>query len=200
MREPSWKSYVVANKYPILTPEQCNELIRIGKKEPSSSATIIGNISQEERDKKYRKTKISWIPFNKAQNTYKTIENWLERINVNYFDFDSPQLFEPGQYTEYLEGGFYDWHIDTFLKTSDMPPVRKISMTILLNDPKEFEGGELEIFNGFNLFNDTNKEGGFKLKQGQAIFFASFLLHRVKPIIKGNRKSLVMWFSGKPFK
>ena len=39
-----------------------------------------------------------------------------------------------------------------------------------------------------------------KIKQGQAIFFASFIRHRVKPVIRGNRKSLVMWFGGTPFK
>ena len=38
------------------------------------------------------------------------------------------------------------------------------------------------------------------LKQGQAIFFASFLRHKVAPVKKGVRKSLVMWFGGPPFK
>ena len=199
MMEPAWKSYVVLNPNPILTPEQCNELVRIGKSEANFDGVIIGDDAQGQRDREYRKSKISWIPFDKAKDTYKVIGNWLERINGNFFDFDSLHLSEWGQYTEYPEGGFYDWHMDMYLKMSDMPPVRKVSMTLLLNDPKEFEGGELEIFNG-KLFNSTNKETGFKLKQGQAIFFASFLLHRVKPITKGNRKSLVMWFNGKPFK
>ena len=39
-----------------------------------------------------------------------------------------------------------------------------------------------------------------KLKQGQAIFFARWLQHRVKPVTRGERKSLVMWFGGPPFK
>ena len=39
-----------------------------------------------------------------------------------------------------------------------------------------------------------------KLKQGQIVFFASFVRHRVKPVIKGNRKSLVMWFGGTPLR
>ena len=39
-----------------------------------------------------------------------------------------------------------------------------------------------------------------KIKQGQAIFFASFLRHRVAPVKKGIRRSLVMWFGGQPFK
>ena len=39
-----------------------------------------------------------------------------------------------------------------------------------------------------------------KLKQGHAIIFASFLNHRVAPVIRGVRQSLVMWFGGEPFK
>jgi PKHD-type hydroxylase len=77
------------------------------------------------------------------------------------------------------------------LTLEHMPPVRKISMTLLLSDPKDFEGGELELI-------DDKKRPN--LKRGYAIFFASFIRHRVKPIIKGNRKSLVMWFGGPPLK
>ena len=71
------------------------------------------------------------------------------------------------------------------------PPVRKISMTCLLSNPSEFTCGELE-------FMEKNKIPN--LKQGQAIFFASFLRHRVAPVKKGTRRSLVMWFGGQPFK
>ena len=71
------------------------------------------------------------------------------------------------------------------------PPVRKISMTLLLSPKHEFEGGELEFM---------SKGKRAELKQGQAIFFASWLMHRVKPVTKGERKSLVMWFGGPPLK
>jgi PKHD-type hydroxylase len=95
------------------------------------------------------------------------------------------------QYTEYPEGGFYDWHTDNDVNFAHEPTVRKISMTLLLSPENEFEGGDLELM----------KEGkAAKLKQGQAIFFASFIRHRVTPVIRGNRKSLVMWFGGTPFR
>ena len=60
-----------------------------------------------------------------------------------------------------------------------------------LNHESEFEGGELELFAEGNVA---------PLKQGHAIFFASFLQHRVTPVTKGVRKSLVVWFGGTPFK
>jgi PKHD-type hydroxylase len=95
------------------------------------------------------------------------------------------------QFTEYPEGGFYDWHMDTDVNMRHEPPVRKISMTLLLNHPSEFEGGDLELMS----------PGKFKkLEQGHAMIFASFLNHRVAPVTRGIRQSLVMWFGGKPFK
>ena len=39
-----------------------------------------------------------------------------------------------------------------------------------------------------------------ELKQGHAIIFASFLNHKVQPVTKGIRQSLVVWFGGKPFR
>ena len=71
------------------------------------------------------------------------------------------------------------------------PPVRKISMTILLNHESQFEGGDLEI---------TTPGKKAKLTQGNAITFASFLNHRVAPVTRGIRQSLVMWFGGTPFR
>ena len=72
-------------------------------------------------------------------------------------------------------------------------PIRKISMTCLLSDPSEFTGGDL-------LFSEMGEKKPLQLKQGQAIFFASFLRHKVAPVKKGIRRSLVMWFGGTPFK
>ena len=191
--EPHWKSYIVASTKPVLTPQQCDELIKIGQSEPKINATI----GTTDLDERYRKSIISWIPFAKVVPLYQVIRQWMEITNNNYFGFDTVQLSEPAQYAEYSKGGFYNWHMDSDIEMKLMPTVRKISMTLLLSDPKDYEGGDLEIFNGDTLNSEKNK---FKLKQGYAVFFASFLLHRVMPVIKGNRKSLVMWFGGSPLR
>ena len=122
---------------------------------------------------------------------YKDIEKLMQKTNRNHFGFDGMTLTEPAQYTEYPEGGFYDWHIDSDINCAHEPPVRKISMTCLLSPENEFEGGDLEVMSEGKVA---------KLKQGQIVFFASFVRHRVKPVIKGNRKSLVMWFGGTPLR
>ena len=195
--EPRWKSYIVATAEPVLTPKQCNELISIGQSEPKINATIGIDNKNTKLDERYRKSIISWIPFTKALPIYQVIRQWMEVTNNNYFGFDTVQLSEQGQYAEYSKGGFYNWHMDSNTEMAAMPTVRKISMTLLLSDPKDFEGGELELFCGDTLDSEKNK---FKLKRGYAVFFASFLLHRVTSVIKGNRKSLVMWFGGTPLK
>ena len=188
--EPKWKSYVVETTGPIFTSEQCKMIIQAGRSEPQQQGQVGGG-SGGTVDTKTRTSHISWIPFKKMLDMYKDIEKLMQKTNRNHFGFEGMQLTEPAQYTEYPEGGFYDWHIDNDVNCAHEPPVRKISMTCLLSPESEFEGGDLELMSEGKVA---------KLKQGHAIFFASFIRHRVKPVIKGNRKSLVMWFGGTPFK
>ena len=191
--EPKWKSFLVETIHPIFTPKQCQMIIDAGRNEPKQDASVGSNkgIKGGVLDTKTRTSHISWIPFKKMPEMYKDIEKIMKQTNNNHFGFDGMQITEYAQYTEYPKGGFYDWHVDNDVNCAHEPPVRKISMTCLLSPESEFEGGDLELI----------KEGQHaKLKQGHAIFFASFIRHRVVPVIRGNRKSLVMWFGGPPFK
>jgi len=191
--EPRWKSYIVETTQPIFTPEQCQMIINAGRSEPRKNAEVGSDkgIKGGVINTKTRTSHISWIPFKKMSEMYKKIEHIMKTTNGNHFGFDDMQLTEPAQYTEYPEGGFYEWHVDNDVNFTHEPPVRKISMTCLLSPENEFEGGDLEL---------QSEDKVAKIKQGHAIFFASFIRHRVKPVIRGNRKSLVMWFGGTPFK
>jgi PKHD-type hydroxylase len=191
--EPRWKSYIVETTTPIFTPEQCNKIIQAGRAEPRNDAQV-GNEKGTKGghvDTKTRTSHISWIPFKKMTDMYKDIEKIMKATNGNHFGFDGMEINELAQYTEYPEGGFYDWHVDNDVNMQHEPPVRKISMTLLLSPESEFEGGDLELMSEGKIA---------KLKQGHAVFFASFIRHRVKPVIRGRRQSLVMWFGGTPFK
>ena len=190
--EPVWKSYIVETIEPIFTPKQCQMVIDKGMSLKSEQASVgMGQKPGGGYDPKKRVTTISWIPFSHMMEMYKQIENQMIKANNNHFGFQGMRLTEPAQFTHYLEGGFYDWHMDNYIHGKHQPPVRKISMTLLLSDPSTFDGGELEFM---------SKGKRAKLKQGQAIFFASWLMHRVKPVTRGDRKSLVMWFGGPSFK
>ena len=190
LTEPKWKSLIVETTTPIFTPEQCQLIINAGRAEPQQTAQV-GGTAGGTVDTKTRTSHISWIPFAKMQEMYKVIENIMLKTNSNHFGFDGMRLTEPAQYTEYPTGGFYDWHIDSDVNCANEPPIRKISMTCLLSPESEFEGGGLELMSDGKIV---------KPKQGQAIFFASYIRHRVIPISKGIRKSLVMWFGGPSFR
>ena len=188
---PHWQSYIATTTKPMFTPEQCRLIIQAGHKEKPEQAKVGGGKGGKQ-DTKKRVTTISWIPFHKMPEMYKVIENQLSIVNLNHMMFDNVRLTEPAQFTEYPKGGFYDWHMDlnAFGQTGQHP-IRKISMTCLLSDPSEFKGGDL-------AFDDSKSK--ITLQQGQAVFFASFMKHRVEPVKKGIRRSLVMWFGGTPFK
>ena len=189
---PTWQSYIAHTTGPMFTPEQCKLIINAGHSCKPEQAKVGGGIDGKS-DTKKRVTTISWIPFAKIPEMYRVIEKQISIVNLNHFMFEGVQITEPAQFTEYPKGGFYDWHMDlnAFGQTGNHP-IRKISMTCLLSDPSEFTGGDL-------AFDDAGKNK-IKLKQGQGVFFASFMRHRVEPVKKGIRQSLVMWFGGPPFK
>ena len=189
--EPKWKSWIVETTTPLFTPEQCRQIIECGRKQKPQKAQVGMGKPGGGVDTKKRTTTISWIPFKEMQPMYNQINEFIQKANRNHFGFGDIQITEQAQFTEYPEGGFYDWHMDTDVTMQHEPPVRKISMTVLLSPENQFEGGDLELM-------APGKR--VKLKQGHAIIFASFLNHRVAPVIKGVRQSLVMWFGGEPFK
>ena len=106
---------------------------------------------------------------------------------------------EDCQVTRYTEDGFYLWHNDgmgSHYEVHDKPDnkflhenTRKLSMSIILNS--EFEGGDFEL--------RDLEERVPRLNEGSVFVFPSFLQHRVAPITKGIRYSLVAWFLGPAF-
>ena len=191
--EPRWRSLLANTTKPIFSTQQCQDIINAGHQQKAEEAKV-GHTDTKEgaHDTKKRVTTISWIPFKVLPQMYKIVERTMKQVNGNHFGYDGMQITEPAQFTEYPKGGFYDWHMDADVNCQFEPPIRKISMTILLSPSHEFEGGGLEFLT------EGNKPP--QLIQGQAIFFCSLLRHRVAKVKKGIRRSLVMWFGGPPFK
>ena len=148
----------------------------------------------------------------------------IRRSKISFFDYDEEidKLFvkiileynrlysgwkyyidgiEDIQVTRYSEGDFYDWHVDASnwnIVRNGKECNRKISVTVFLNDPEEYEGGEfdLEIYGPKKVV----RYKSFKLSKGSIIVFPSDKWHRVRPVTSGVRKSLVIWFSGPPLR
>lgn len=124
----------------------------------------------------------------------------IEHLNNYFYNFDL-NGYDSVQYTEYYdyENGKYDFHMDTIMDTTidhrDVE-VRKLSITMVLNEPGvDFEGGGFEINNG-----RENESLKVDAKRGRIIAFPSFMIHRVAPVTKGIRKSLVIWVLGPKFR
>ena len=134
LTEPRWKSYIITTNDPIFSPKQCEDIIRVGKSLPQQDARTN---ARKIKNHKIRNTDISWIPFNKMPEMYRLLETWGTKINNNHFGFDGIRLGEPAQFTQYSKQKHYDWHTDSAFEFSKQPFVRKISMSVLLNNPKE---------------------------------------------------------------
>ena len=140
-KEPYWKSYIVQTTTPIFTPEQCNIISRVGRSLPPIKAEV-GGVHKGAVDTKTRISHISWIPFDNidAKPMYKKLEEVMYMTNKRHFGFENMEINENAQYTEYPEGGFYNWHMDLDTNMSNEPPVRKISMSLILSAENEYEG------------------------------------------------------------
>ena len=116
---------------------------------------------------------------------------------------------EVPQITQYKKGQFYNWHSDGLSDRLSMYTkeqvgdnelmvgnVRKLSMTILLND--DYKGGQFQ-FRSFDKGKPVVKNPSIKSK-GSIVIFPSSMVHRVTPVTKGVRYSVVAWFLGPPFK
>ena len=144
-----------------------------------------------------RKSKIAWMDdvYLREQLFYSV--NLYNKQNWNY-DLNGCGSI---QYGIYSDGGHYDWHLDQELETPNIKGkylMRKLSTTIWLNDPDEYEGGEFDIEVNGPL--DTIRYNTLKLSKGSIVIFPSNSWHRVRPVTSGVRKSLVTWFRGSPFR
>ena len=150
-------------------------------------------IGQDDKTKvsNYRKSKIKWCPQNDEWSwVYSKLHDMIVESNNSMWKFDLTSMSEQIQYTEYYEGGgHYDWHMDCGI---GMQNRRKVSVTVQLSSPDEYEGGDLDFNIGTQLTAPRAK--------GAAVIFPSFYLHRVTPVTKGTRKSFVLWVGGEPYK
>ena len=151
---------------------------------PYHLGTTFGN---DENADQIRKSKVKWIHHDDNSSwLYDRIQTMVLEAN-QIWQFQLNSIIDSIQYTEYYDnGGHYGWHMDI-----GPHPInhRKISVTIQLSDPDEYEGGDLELWTGIGQVQAPRS-------QGCAVLFPSFMQHRITPVTKGTRKSLVLWVGG----
>ena len=201
----------------VVPPRICDMIVQYGKSEKKHEEQAITGSVGRDRDvknqpltpkeikdlKKKRDSNIVWM---NDQWIYKEIQPYIRIANHNAgwkFKWD---YSESCQFTKYKKGQYYDWHCDSWNKPYVVEgptkgKIRKLSVTVTLSDPKTYKGGELEFDFRQNDPNKKRKTVICKeiLPKGSIIVFPSFVWHRVNPVTKGVRHSLVMWNLGYPF-
>ena len=162
-------------------------------------AEAITGFSCDHKDKKIRSSEVRWI--NKRDPNSKFIYDLLwyyaEEANRYAFGVDIDYLTDI-QYTIYdaKDEGHYNWHYDTFWDNDKTTKDRKLSITVQLsNGDTDYEGGEFELDKQYEQPNQQDLRS-----QGTVLVFPSPIIHRVKPVTKGVRKSLVAWIEGPKWK
>ena len=191
----------------------CDDIVKYSKSIQDQLATTGSfgdpkklNQNQIKDLKKKRDSDIVWLS---ERWIYREVQPYVHQANAAAgwnFQWD---FSENMQFTQYKKGQYYDWHCDGWDKPYQIQQghpsngkVRKLSVTLTLSDPKDYKGGELE-FDFRNL--DPDKKPNIRkckeiLPKGSLVVFPADLWHRVCPVKKGTRHSLVMWNLGWPFK
>jgi PKHD-type hydroxylase len=138
-------------------------------------------------NKSVRNCEVDWIP----ANTWLPSMLWYHIVGINnqYYKYDIQSL-ENLQLTSYSEGEFYTWHVDSY-HNDEVPYERKLSFSLQLTDPSEYDGGDLQLMHpGYKQFQIASKE------KGVLTVFDSRMSHRVRKIKRGKRICLVGWAIG----
>ena len=197
-----------------IPPRICNDIVKYGLRHEDNVAITGGlgfarNLEKQPLNKKEikdlkkkRDTNVLWMS---DRWIYKEIHPYVTDANKSAgWNFEW-NWSESCQFTKYKPGQYYDWHCDSWeIPYKEKGPIegkiRKLSVTVSLSDEKDYSGGELE----FQFINGYNPKGSNVCKhilpKGSLVVFPSFVWHRVKPVKKGVRYSLVMWNLGHPFK
>lgn len=171
------------------TEEEVEKIREIEELQTFQKGTISSKLSGTDL-KKARDSDVFFMDHD--ENTdwlYQRMSYLIAQANHDHFLYNVDD-FGPMQYTKYKKDGHYCWHWDVFFGWQKN--ARKISVVVFLNEPEDYEGGEFEIVTNGNL--DEIKK--LKPLKGDALFFASWMPHRVLPVTSGERNTLVTWVTG----
>jgi PKHD-type hydroxylase len=174
---------MVATAPRFFSEDECRKVLDLSEQQAQITGTVGDNLERSPA----RNSRVKFLlPDNSTEWIFRKLNAAIRRLNEAY----QYQLsgFEALQVATYSVDDHYDWHIDLGPGKNS---TRKLSLSLQLSDSSEYEGGDLEFMNVGQM---TSRE------IGTLITFPAFLMHRVTPVTRGTRKSLVAWISGDPFR
>lgn len=193
-----------------LNPQECERLVAYfqgGEKESGKLRDNARGIKTQPGSpppEVIRNNTVCWLDQSEESAwIYNKITNQINELNEQkyHFEIDSLQKIQLTEYTtvNHEAGQFYKSHIDSCI-AGWVDSQRKLSMTIQLTPPDEYEGGDLLLFGDKNdmILDRPNFLKNIQQRRefGAAIIFPSFLEHEITPVTKGTRHSLVAWMQG----
>ena len=185
-----------------IAPDICEQIVKDCKQNILGKASVLDFDKKGRDDPEVRKTLVHFIK-DKDNKVNELAWHFLREANKIQFNYDL-DYFQAIQFAEYKNGGFYGWHQDdSGIEKSN--EIRKLSLSLILSNPDNFEGGELQFYNGDRPMEDTEDVTAEQVTndikaQGSVIVFDSRDFHRVTPVVEGTRHSIVCWCCGPNFK
>ncbi len=176
---PNWRAGLAGDN--VFSPEECARIRALcGEMKPGH---VTGTTEQDRR-----KCHVDWIGMDDPQNhwIFNRALQVVKQVNASTYHMDLVGFTERLQITRYEEGHFQDWHMDF---GPGRFSIRKLTFTVQLSDPADYDGGEIEIL-------ASSEPYAFPKNQGAMSFFPSFVVHRVRPVTRGTRYSLIGWIGG----
>jgi hypothetical protein len=158
--------------------------------EETYSKASIGSTDSSEIELKIRNSKISW--WYEHHWVCSIFSHYFNKVNKDFWEYDLNHM-QSIQISTYEPGGHYTWHSDYGTSTDDRY-TRKLSASLLITDPSEYKGGDLEFIDYHG-----NTISAPKVK-GTMVIFDSRIPHRITPVTEGKRISLVSWMLGPKLK
>ena len=151
----------------------------------------IGRGEDGQVDPNVRRTKVQWVDKSRDNEWFfQRMSHIASALNAQCFNFTLTGFAEAAQFCNYssADEGTYSWHQDFGSSVS-----RKLSLVLLLSNPESYEGGALQVLTKAEPETLPNK-------RGTVLVFPAWTLHRVTPVIHGERQSVVLWAAGDPFR
>jgi PKHD-type hydroxylase len=177
-----WATFVV--KKGCFSAEECAGIVALG------GAMTPGTMGGEPDNPRLRDSEVAWIGQDEATRwLFERLREPLVAANARFLHLALSGFTEPLQLAAYGPAQHYNWHTDVGPGTFR---TRKLSFVVQLSDPADYEGGALEIAT-------DSRPKAMARDQGALIMFPAYVMHRVTPVTRGLRRSLVGWIGGPPF-
>jgi PKHD-type hydroxylase len=169
----------------VFSADECDRILELAGELEAAGVLEAGQIGGEGGDKVVRDVAVTFVmPDERSAWIFQRLGEVVAQANSDAYGADLEGFAQGFQLSCYEPGQHYGWHVDMGVGGSAS---RKLSVTLQLSEPDDYAGGDLEFW---------VPELNANRARGSMTVFPSWTVHRVSPVTRGRRWSLVSWISG----